>query len=152
MVDTSSGKSIPRDDEALRSATSDASTDEAGARVIELADAGGRFRAPPLPRYYLERRQHLRPIVVALSRAYARDPLLRLSAVELFEAGWPRERCAVLAIRNRVHVAISTLRGIGLAGVIVFDGRGYGFASGLELRRAKRKRAVRTMSSNKGSL
>jgi hypothetical protein len=64
-------------------------------------------------------------IVVALTNAHARD---ELSVQDLAEAGWPGERMSRPAARNRVHVALSTLRALGFADVLVRGGVGYAFA------------------------
>lgn len=44
---------------------------------------------------------------------------------ELFELGWPGERAVTSARRNRVHVALSTLRKAGLKPFIVRDATGH---------------------------
>ena len=48
-----------------------------------------------------------------------------VSVESLLEAGWPGERVQVEAGLNRVHVALSTLRGIGLRDVLVNRDHGY---------------------------
>lgn len=58
----------------------------------------------------------LRRLVVALCAARVERPGAGLDVAELFAAGWPGERASARSARNRVHVAVSTLRKLGLAG------------------------------------
>ncbi len=44
---------------------------------------------------------------------------------DLLAAGWPGEKVLPFAGRNRVHVALTTLRGMGLRDVLLSDGDGY---------------------------
>lgn len=56
----------------------------------------------------------LRRLVLALATARLERPGASLSVAELLAAGWPGERVLARAGRNRVHVAVSTLRKMGL--------------------------------------
>ncbi|MCZ7679248.1 MAG: hypothetical protein M5U28_11030 [Sandaracinaceae bacterium] len=58
----------------------------------------------------------LRRLVVALCAARVERPGAGLDVAELFAAGWPGERASACSARNRVHVAVSTLRKLSLAG------------------------------------
>jgi len=55
---------------------------------------------------------------------------------DLFAAGWPGERIGRRSARNRVHVGLSTLRKLGLAGVLVLSDEGYQIAP--HVRRSRR--------------
>lgn len=68
----------------------------------------------------LSRREPLRRIVQGLARA---DVALGIAA--LVSLGWPGERMNEAAAKNRVHVALSTLRSAGLSEVLVRVGTGY---------------------------
>ncbi len=72
----------------------------------------------------------------------ARAPLMRLvdalarkkegaTPRELIAAAWPGERMSDKAARNRLHVAIATLRRMGLRDAIVRNGERYAFVPGL---------------------
>lgn len=77
-------------------------------------------------RIALARHPSLFRLVEALVAARGRDAPLDVDA--LFAAGWPGERIGRRAARNRVHVALSTLRKLGLAGVLVSSDDGYRLA------------------------
>lgn len=66
-------------------------------------------------------------IVVALANAQASGTSLEVA--DLLAAGWPGERVEGRAGANRVYVAISTLRKMGLRGVLQKRGRGYCLAA-----------------------
>jgi hypothetical protein len=57
----------------------------------------------------------------------------------LFAAGWPGERIGRRAARNRVHVGLSTLRRLGLSGVLVSSDDGYRIAPHVECREISRE-------------
>ncbi|MBL8715753.1 MAG: tetratricopeptide repeat protein [Myxococcales bacterium] len=59
----------------------------------------------------------------------ARGGAAALDVDALFAAGWPGERIGRRAARNRVHVGLSTLRKLGLSGVLVNDDDGYRIAA-----------------------
>lgn len=67
----------------------------------------------------------LRRLVVALCVARVERPGAGLDVAELFAAGWPGERASARSARNRVHVAVSTLRKLGLAGDLESHGGKY---------------------------
>jgi len=56
-----------------------------------------------------------------------------LDADAVFQAGWPDERIGKRSAKNRVHVALSTLRKMGLAGIIESGEQGYRIASGVSV-------------------
>lgn len=111
-----------------------------------LGEAGG----APSPRSLLlateERTATLGDVRVALGRhpslwrmlvclARAIHPV---TVDELFAAGWPGERIGRRAARNRVHVGLSTLRRLGLSGVLVSSDEGYRIAPHVECRERSR--------------
>jgi hypothetical protein len=73
----------------------------------------------------LARRQPLRRLVVALARRRLDAPGEALALDELITAGWPDERVRHDAAVNRVHVALTTLRNLGLRDMLVGSERGY---------------------------
>ena len=69
----------------------------------------------------------LRRILWSLCEADARGT--PMTTAQLLSVGWPGESPDVESGANRVYVAISTLRRMGLRGVIVRRGGGYALAS-----------------------
>lgn len=88
---------------------------------VEIASDGSWFRAWPDPARSLAHRHRLRKLLAALAGASTGHGRLGLSLFELFEHAWDREKCLRHAQRNRVHVALATLRRLGLARAIIFD-------------------------------
>ncbi len=66
-----------------------------------------------------------RKILLALTNARLQRPGEQVSFAALIEAGWPDERIGERAARNRAHVALATLRKLGLEAVLVRRGEGY---------------------------
>lgn len=77
----------------------------------------------------LRRRVPLQRIVLALARKRIEAPGEALALEELLAAGWPGERVGDSAGTNRVHVALSTLRNLGLRAVLVSSREGYALTS-----------------------
>jgi tetratricopeptide (TPR) repeat protein len=77
----------------------------------------------------LSRRVPLQRIVLALARRRIEAPGEALAPWELLAAGWPGERVGDSAGTNRVHVALSTLRNLGLRGLLVSGQGGYALTS-----------------------
>lgn len=78
-------------------------------------------------RIELERRPNLRGVVAALA-AHRRDaPGAPVLVPQLLAAGWPGERIGEDAGRNRVRVAVSTLRSLGLRDLLLSRDDGYLF-------------------------
>lgn len=75
------------------------------------------------------RRAPLQQIVLALARRRIDAPGEALALAELLAAGWPGERVGDSASTNRVHVALSTLRNLGLRGVLVSGRDGHALTS-----------------------
>lgn len=73
----------------------------------------------------LRRRVPLRRILLALVRWRLGAPGQPLGSAELVAAGWPGQRVLPAAAANRLHVAIATLRSLGLRGALLRERRGY---------------------------
>jgi tetratricopeptide (TPR) repeat protein len=80
----------------------------------------------------LARREPLFRIVRALVAAGARSERT-VAAGDLIEAAWPGERIDPRAAKNRLHVAIATLRRMGLGDSIERDARGYRLSHALSI-------------------
>lgn len=94
----------------------------APSRAVLRVEADARsFRIGDQPAVDLTRRAALRHIVTALIEANGKA----LTADELLAIGWPREKVVGDAGGNRVRVAISTLRRLGLASVLLTSDAGY---------------------------
>ena len=78
-------------------------------------DAGGRTRLGAA----------LRRIVLLLLRLHAERSGRSASLEELLAAGWPAERMHPDSARNRLHVALSKLRKLGLGAVLERFDTGY---------------------------
>ncbi len=81
----------------------------------------------------LRRRAPLRRLVRALVAARAMRPGTAVSPDGLIAAAWPGERIQAKAARNRLHVAIASLRQMGLRAVLLRDDDGYLLAPSLDL-------------------
>jgi hypothetical protein len=86
-------------------------------RQILLGHDGEWLETPNGMRHSLGRRRPLRRLLLALARAHAAGAPA-LSVDDLLEAGWPGERPLPEAGSNRVWVAISTLRKLGLGEIL----------------------------------
>lgn len=73
----------------------------------------------------LHRRRKLRLVLVALVSHRLHRPGQVLSPAELIAAGWPDERIYPRAARARLHVAVSSLRKLGLGEALEFHRGGY---------------------------
>lgn len=79
----------------------------------------------------LRRRAPLQRIVLALARRRLDAPGEALALEELLAAGWPGERVGDSAGTNRVHVALTTLRNLGLRAFLVSGPDGYALTSAI---------------------
>lgn len=73
----------------------------------------------------LRRRKALRLLLVAFVEHHHNSPGAGLSLDALLAAGWPGERVVPSAGANRVYVALTTLRKLGLRGVLLSQDDGY---------------------------
>lgn len=84
----------------------------------------------------LRRYAILRRLLTALLEQREQRPGAPLSLASLVEAGWPGERIKAKAARNRVHVALATLRQMGLRPFLLRDNDGYRLAPSLSIAEA----------------
>lgn len=95
--------------------------------VIEVARDGAWFRdvdAHEAP-VGCERRPVLRRLLVELAHQRVAHPGRPIPGTELFAAGWPDQRISPASAKNRLKVAISTLRKMGFGPAILGDRSGY---------------------------
>jgi hypothetical protein len=93
--------------------------------AIRLGPDGDWLASPDGARHELGPRRALRRIVLALATRRLQQPGATLPLEALLEAGWPGERPLPEAGANRVYVALSTLRKMGLAESLERHGDGY---------------------------
>lgn len=103
-------------------------------RLLVAADASWFEHAGD--RVSLARRASLRRIVLALVQAHEADPSATLDVSALFDAGWPGQRISAESSAHRVHVAIGTLRKLGLGALLVTQSEGYALERNLRVERA----------------
>jgi hypothetical protein len=77
------------------------------------------------PQTSLETRPVLARVLAAVAEASERAPDGRVSLDAIADAAWPGERMIERAKRSRVHVAISTLRKLGLGAELSYTPAGY---------------------------
>ncbi len=93
---------------------------------VLLVSERARWLRPPFgQRAELEARAQLWGIARALVRARIDRPGEALSWEALVAAGWPGEHILPRAAKNRLHVAIRTLRELGLEGILETRSGGY---------------------------
>jgi len=90
-----------------------------------IAQDGSWFRAPHGDRVDLSKRRSMRAILRALLEHHRSKHQGALPVGTLLEHGWPGERMKASAGANRVYVALSTLRELGLKDAIVSRDEGY---------------------------
>ncbi len=96
------------------------------AAALLVLDEGAAFRLPGARSHVdLSRRAPLRRILLALARLRTVAPGQPLALDDLVRAGWPGERIGADAAANRVRVALTTLRKLGLREVIKTGQGGY---------------------------
>jgi hypothetical protein len=96
---------------------------------------GRRFHLASGEEVMLMRRRAPRLVLLRLVEERLTHPGRTLSVADLLAAGWPGERVLPEAGQSRVYVAISTLRRLGLAGLLVHTGSGYLLDPGKDVRR-----------------
>lgn len=96
-----------------------------GVRVLHVGADGATFRLGANPVVDLVRRRNLRRILTGLADLHGRQPGGGLGIEEIFAIGWPGETVGYPSLKNRVYVAITTLRKLGLSGVLIHDDGGY---------------------------
>jgi hypothetical protein len=83
------------------------------------------FRVSGAEPQVLRRRRTLRAIVGSLATLHRDAPGATLSLEDLSAIGWPGERIMPCAAANRVYVAVTTLRNMGLRGRLIMRRHGY---------------------------
>lgn len=119
--------------ERLRSLAGQAFPPEAAPDVLHVGPGATWFQPPGAERQDIGRRRSLRALLDALVRQRQTAPDSPLSVDELLAAGWPGEKVLPFAGRNRVHVALTTLRGLGLRGVLQSHEGGYVLDAGVPI-------------------
>jgi predicted ATPase len=89
-----------------------------------IASDGSWFLPPAAERVSLKGSPRLARLVAALASARARG-VAGLDVSAMFEAGWPAESAKPASQANRVRVAVTTLRGLGLHVLAWERGRGW---------------------------
>jgi tetratricopeptide (TPR) repeat protein len=86
----------------------------------------GKWFAPPGgERVAVEHRPTLARFIAQLLSAHRERPGQPLTIAQLAETVWPGEKMLQVAAKNRVHVAVSSLRKLGLAALLLHRDRGY---------------------------
>ena len=86
---------------------------------------GDWFRPPRGKRITCDRRQAARRLLVKLTQQRVEAPGVAIESDMLLEVGWPGERIAAKAARNRLYVTLATLRKLGLKGILRATEEGY---------------------------
>lgn len=92
---------------------------------LEIAVGGTWFRAPSSSVVHLVSRPTLMRVLDTLAKWRVESPGTPLSVETILQHGWPGERVMLKAGENRVRVAITTLRNLGLRGVLVHRDSGH---------------------------
>lgn len=95
------------------------------AEQLSIGAGSGWFQVPGCAVVTLSTRPTLARLLDALVEARLARPGEPVDAETLFAAGWPDERAQPLSARNRLRVALTTLRNLGLRGVLMFRESGH---------------------------
>lgn len=90
-----------------------------------LERTGAYFEAPGEDRVMLERREALRRVLGLLISRRFEAPGEAVTPAALWETGWPGEKMLESAAKNRLRVAVATLRKLGLEGLLLTRDGGY---------------------------
>lgn len=91
-----------------------------------LVDRDGRWFQPPgADRVHLTNRPPLQRLLRALIQRRIDAPNHPVAVADLIRAGWPDEKGVTKAAKNRLHVAITTLRKSGLDPHLIHTAGGY---------------------------
>lgn len=118
---------LPSDEVRLAArALSHLSSELRGRADAWTVDRRGRwFEGPDARRVSLTNRATMVPMLAALVERRFAAPGEALTLASLAEAAWPGESLAPKVLSNRVHVALSTLRKMGLDAALRREGDGY---------------------------
>lgn len=95
------------------------------ADALEVGEGALWFRVPGREAVSLTSRPTLARVLEALVLARLSRPGAPLAWDELLAAGWPEEKVLPAAAQNRVRVALSTLRTLGLRSLLVTENGGH---------------------------
>ncbi len=100
-----------------------------------IADAAGRwYTTPDGQRFDLERRKTLSRVLATMLEARRDEPGTALSVTDMLERAWAEEKLLPRAGANRVYVAMTTLRKMGLRDLLVRTDAGYVLDADVPLR------------------
>lgn len=99
------------------------------------------FQTPDGEPQDLRRRKALRALLWGLVEHHRNAPGAGLGLDALLEIGWPGERVVPSAGANRVYVALTTLRNMGLRGILISRDDGYLLDPALPVERIEREAA-----------
>lgn len=102
---------------------------DAPERSLVVSRSGTFFRLGAGSLVMLAQRAPLGRMLVALANARVTKPGTTVPEALLTEAAWPGEKLLPEARKNRLHVAVSTLRKLGLRAVLERRDGGYGIPS-----------------------
>jgi hypothetical protein len=120
-------------DSAGRGAEKVAGAAGTSAAPLRVHAEGHWFEPPRGPRADTRRRENLRALLVRLALARVQHPGEPVAADALIAAAWPGERILPAAARNRLHVALATLRAMGLRAALRSCAEGYLLDPGVPL-------------------
>ncbi|MBI5534258.1 MAG: hypothetical protein HY898_16155 [Deltaproteobacteria bacterium] len=103
---------------------------------LTVAIGGAWFRMGDGATVDLSRRTALRVMMTALCERRESAPDQPVAVQDLIAAAWPGEKFAWSSGLNRLHVALATLRSLGLRGVLQRKGEGYVIDPSIEVVRA----------------
>jgi len=96
-----------------------------GARVLRVGPEAAWFVVAGVPKVNLGRKHRLRRLLSTLVQTRETSPGTPLDVNAVCRAVWPGERVLAHAAKRRVHVAVSTLRALGMRDVLLSEGDGY---------------------------
>ena len=99
-----------------------------------VASDGTWFRRPDGETCELQSRRVLARVLTKLLEVHGEDPCARVDVPTLLQAGWPDERLLPKAGANRVYVALTTLRKMGLRELVARGDGGYGINADVPLK------------------
>lgn len=111
-----------------------AETEASSGRGLVLDKHADWFALPTGERVSLGRRLSPKLLLLELARHRETSPGVPVASDRLIEAGWPNERIRASAAKNRLAVALTMLRKLGLREHIVADVRGYFLDPATEVR------------------
>jgi hypothetical protein len=104
---------------------------------LEIASDYSWFRFAAAKPVVISRRRVVRRVLRALAEKRLESPEEPVSTEEVFAEGWPNETIRRESAQNRVHVAISTLRKLGLGEAIDHRRGGYVLLAAIRFARSQ---------------